>query len=415
MTFRDSRGLALSGATPSALGRFEEALQAFLLFRADAAVHLESARREAPDFVMAHVFAAHMALAGRDPSGAAAAKRILHAIRRLPMNERERGHVAAAGLHAAGELERAAAMQDAILGESPRDVLAMHVAQGIDYLRGDAQSMQHRVARALPAWDAALPGYHAVMSMHAFGLEETGQYELAEAYSLRALEIEPADLRAYHTVMHVHEMRGDAEAGIRWAGEHSASWAVDSSVGLHCWWHVALFHLQSGRVAQALAVFDWRLRRGLGGALSVLIDATALLWRIELAGAPVGARWRELAELWSPRAEDVYCAFSDLHAMMAFVADGRGERQAALLAAQERRSNLGGSNGTMTRLVGLPACKAIQAFGWGRYEQAVRLLRALPSVAHRIGGSRAQHGVVALTLEAAARRASGSHQALALA
>jgi len=408
MDLRDNRGLTLSGATSTALERFEQALAAFLLFRADAAAHLQGARHEAPGFVMAHVFAAYMALSGRNPAGAAAAQQTLGHVRSLPMNARERAHVLAAELLAAGELERASAVHDAIIAEAPRDVLALHVAQATDYLMGDARSMQRRAADALPAWDASLPGYHAALSMHAFGLEETGQYDLAEAWSRRALEIEPADVRAYHTVMHVHEMRGDADAGIRWAGENAAFWAAETPVALHCWWHVALFHQRRGQPAQALAVFDWRLRRGLGRALSVLIDATALLWRLELAGVDVGDRWRELAELWSPHAEDAYCAFSDMHAMMAFAAGGLAEREGALLAAQERRIGLAGTNGAMTRLVGLPACRAIRAFGRGRYTEAVRLLSALPPLVHRIGGSRAQQSIIALTLEAAARRADRS-------
>jgi len=210
-------------------------------------------------------------------------------------------------------------------------------------------------------------------------------------------------------------MRGDAEAGIRWAGQRAAFWAGDTPIALHCWWHVALFHMRLGRTAQALAVYDWRLRRDLGRALSVLIDATSLLWRIELAGGDVGARWRELADRWSPHAEDAYCAFSDIHAMIAFVAAGRPEQARSLIAAQAERIARGGSNGPMTRFVGLPATTAIQALGDGRYQEAVWRLRALPEVAHRLGGSRAQQDIIALTLDAAARRSGRSPRRLAAA
>ena len=40
--------------------------------------------------------------------------------------------------------------------------------------------MSDRVAAVLPAWSSDLPGYHAVLAMHAFGLEECGEYERAE-------------------------------------------------------------------------------------------------------------------------------------------------------------------------------------------------------------------------------------------
>jgi hypothetical protein len=58
----------------------------------------------------------------------------------------------------------------------------------------------------------------------------------------------------------------------------------------------------------------------------------------------------------------------------------------------------------MTRLVGLPSSRALQAFGEGRYRDAAELLGALPSHARRLGGSRAQQDVIALTLGEALRR-----------
>jgi hypothetical protein len=58
----------------------------------------------------------------------------------------------------------------------------------------------------------------------------------------------------------------------------------------------------------------------------------------------------------------------------------------------------------MTRLVGHPACQAIAAFARGDYRSAERLLRALPPVAHRLGGSHAQRDVLTLTRAAAVSR-----------
>jgi hypothetical protein len=70
-----------------------------------------------------------------------------------------------------------------------------------------------------------------------------------------------------------------------------------------------------------------------------------------------------------------------------------------------------GSNSDMTRLVGLPACRALQAFGRGDYSTAENLLSRLPPLAHRVGGSQAQRNVLELTWatarQLATRRASG--------
>ena len=58
----------------------------------------------------------------------------------------------------------------------------------------------------------------------------------------------------------------------------------------------------------------------------------------------------------------------------------------------------------MTRLVGYPACRALAAFGRGEHAAAEALLRGLPPVAHRIGGSHAQRDVLQLTRAVAASR-----------
>jgi hypothetical protein len=99
--------------------------------------------------------------------------------------------------------------------------------------------------------------------------------------------------------------------------------------------------------------------------------------------------------------------------MMAFVAGGRADCAARLLAALERRLGAPwGANHDMTRLVGLPACRAFEAYGRGEFDTAERILRGLPPVAHRIGGSHAQRDVLHLTRSAAAVRKAGARSYL---
>ena len=171
---------------------------------------------------------------------------------------------------------------------------------------------------------------------------------------------------------------------------------------MHLWWHLALYHLELGQPENALAVLDHRMQ---GEGLSELIDASALLWRLHLRGVDAGKRFAALAARWAPHAEDAHCAFNDMHAMMAFAGAERWDDAARLLRAQARRiERPGGANHDMTRLVGLPASRAIAAFGRGDYAGAEALLRGLPPVAHRIGGSHAQRDILQLTRAAAAMR-----------
>src|SRR5690606_24884071 len=147
-------------------------------------------------------------------------------------------------------------------------------------------------------------------------------------------------------------------------------------------------------------VYDGRIasRRG----LSALIDASALLWRLMLDGADVSEQLDALAQAWAPYAEDAHCAFNDLHAMFAFAGARRWDLAKRLVAAQEPRiAGAWTTNHDMTRLVGLPACRAIEAYGRGDYARVEALLRALPPVVHRIGGSHAQRDILLLTRAAA--------------
>ena len=67
-----------------------------------------------------------------------------------------------------------------------------------------------------------------------------------------------------------------------------------------------------------------------------------------------------------------------------------------------------GTNAMMTRDVGLPVCRAIQAFGRGNYRAAIEELMPVRQIAHRFGGSHAQRDVFSLTLIEAALRAKDS-------
>ena len=81
--------------------------------------------------------------------------------------------------------------------------------------------------------------------MYAFGLEESGNYELAEAHGLAAVDVNPDDVWATHAVVHVYEMRGEVDTGIGFLRRHEPHWTVDNLFTVHNWWHLALFLLRA--------------------------------------------------------------------------------------------------------------------------------------------------------------------------
>jgi tetratricopeptide (TPR) repeat protein len=401
MSRLDFRACDISGATPAALEAFERALAAFQSWRSGPEGHLAPALQHAPAVVMAHVLQAYLYLCSRDPARVRSASSVLARAARLPANARERLHLAAIAAALADDYERAKALLGDLLRQQPRDVLALQVAHAFDYATGDLARMGNRVPHVLPAWSSDLPGYHAVLAIQGFELVECGDFERAEEFCQQALALNLFDARAHHALAHVFEMTGRAEAGVHWMNQRIAYWAADTVVATHCWWHLALFHLAQGHVDRALQLYDRRVRAGHSLEVADLIDAAALLWRIELQGGNTGARWGELASAWVPHIADGFCSFNDLHAMIAFVGARdwdlaqRLERELAQRQSQRTR------HGETTLRVGLPACRALIAFGRGDYTRAVSLLANLPALAHRIGGSQAQRDVLHLTLQQA--------------
>jgi tetratricopeptide (TPR) repeat protein len=411
---KDQRGAACSGASRNAIGLYDRALAEFQCYRFDPVSTVKQALAESPQFTMAHLLHAYLHLTGTEPPALELARASIERAKQLPASERERRHIAAAESLAAGEYARACDRLEDVLLDDPRDALALQVAHLFDFFRGDARSLRDRPARVLAQWSRDVPGYHAVLGMQAFGLEECGDYQRAEDRARRALELEPFDGWAHHAIAHCYEMQGRRVDGLRLMAEREQYWTADSFFALHNWWHRALFHLGLDQVERVLALYDERIRGNRSQVVLELIDASALLWRLMLRGVDVGARWQELADAWQPMVQDSFYAFNDLHALMAFVGAERWPQVDARIAALEAWVGRNGSNGTMTREVGLPLALGFAAFGRGRYAEAAERLRPVRALAYRFGGSHAQRDIVDLTLLEAARRGGNAVLARAL-
>jgi len=347
---------------------------------------------------------AYLNLLGTEPAGLPVAREALQAAQMLPADEREAMHLRAVAHLVNGRWHAAGLVLEDLSIRYPLDLLALQAGHQVDFFTGHSRMLRDRIARAEGAWHLGMPGYHAVQGMYAFGLEETGDYARAEALGRRAVALESRDGWAWHAVAHVMEMQNRRRDGVAWLGANAGTWSEGSFFALHNWWHLALFHLGLDEIDEVLALVDARLLATQTPVILEMIDASAMLWRLQLRGIDVGNRWQALAERWSVLAEAGNYAFNDLHAMMAFVGADRQADATRLLATQARALQVDGDNAQFLCDVGRAATQAVHAFGGGRYAEAVQLLRPLRSKAYRFGGSHAQRDVIDLTLiEAAAR------------
>lgn len=401
---KDHHGHQLSGASATAGELYQKALTAQHCYAGDGFTAVQAAIEDSPDFVMAHALKAYMTLLGSNNATAILGVEAFNAAKDLPADTREQGHLAAIGALLQGEIRTAGRVLEDVTLAHPHDVLALQVGQTMDFLLGDARMKRDRIGRVRPLWSRDMPDWHAILGLHAFGLEECGQYERAEEAGREAVSLQPRNNWAQHAVAHVLVMQGRHADGVRWMLHDNTAWQPEATLAVHNWWHTALFHLGLGEVDEVLKLYDGPVYGETTTFAFDMADAAALLWRLQLMGVDVGDRWTTLADNFASEGHGK-SAFVDTHAMMAYVGAGRGPEQAGLLETQRQVLDGAGDNAMFVRDVGLATVGAIHAFGQGDDGRAIDLLRAVRNRAGRFGGSHAQRDVLDLTLIAAARRA----------
>ena len=149
--------------------------------------------------------------------------------------------------------------------------------------------------------------------------------------------------------------------------------------------------------------------------MAALVDASALLWRLELRGADVGRRWGAVARGWRRQPLRRLRAFDRIHAMVAFVGAGR-KRAASRLVDLLRTDPVTRAASEPDEIaLAIPFCEALQAFAREDYRTAVEKIAAVREQTVHCGGSVAQCDLVHLTLIEAALRGRRARLAQALA
>lgn len=417
MTRFDRFGAPVSSGNQASIDAFNDAASLMLGYYKDPLARIDAALAADPDFIMGHCFRAGLFLTSSESACEPELKSILATLKRLEpaANDRERRHMAAIKAWSIRDFHHASEEYGHLLFDCPRDIVALQFAHLCDFLLGQATMLRDRVTHVLPAWSEADADYPYLLGMQAFGLEECGHYERAEAVGRQAVTLQPRDAWAHHAVAHVYEMQGYTEDGLRWLDRGSKHWSQDNMFAFHNWWHMALYHLENNDTATALALYDGAIRPQPSSVAMEMVDASAMLWRLHLRGVDVGARWNELADRYESWMTDAYYPFNDMHAMMAFVATGRQSQSRQLIAALEGASGARDSSARMIRDVGLPVVRAIRAFGDGDYRLSFETLLDIRKRASGFGGSNAQRDVLSLTLIESAIRAGDRSAARALA
>ncbi len=411
-TTTDHAGNPVECASDASLVTYAQALEAFHAFHGDPVALIETALASEPDFAMGWLMHGWLHATSTEPGARPTLQDDIARAMRSPCGPRERAHLEALRQFNEGHWTRAATHLAAINDRWPKDALALQAGHIIDFLRGDTPSLCSRIAAVLPHWRESDPGYAAVLGMHAFGLEENGDYQSAERAARESLDRSPFNAWSHHAMAHVLEMQGRSRDGIEWMRSRQPFWADDNFLAIHNYWHLALFHLETGDIDETLALFDGPIH-GSGSKLMVdLVDASAMLARLQIIGIPVDGRWRAVADAWADSARPGHYAFNDFHTMLAWLGAGRDDEAETWLKAQGTTGYDPDSDlDRVARAVGLPLLDALHAAHYGDPTRALTLLEAVEPHVRKFGGSHAQRDLIELLLIDFALRAGQSEKA----
>ena len=412
---RDERGLPLSTDSTAAVVLFDRAVQHFLKYHADTMALLGEALAADPGFLMAHVFRAYLLLGAANAANHAAIATALTkaAAGSAQATRREQLHLAAAQAWARDALDQSFRLWRDLLDAAPTDLLAVRICDTTWFRHGQTALIRQQADRLASAWSADLPGYHCFRSAWAFAHEETGDYAAAERAVDAAFADDPSNFFAHHVKAHVLEMQCRPREGCDWLEAQRVFWGPGNNLVHHLWWHRALMELEVGALDTVLASYDANIRnlnepmtRAVPDHYVDLQNATALLWRLEQMGVPVGNRWQELADKAEARIGDCGHLLLLPHLMLALAATGRTAAAARFLAALRAKAR-DAALWTAPALadVVLPVCEAALAHRTGDHARVVDLLAPRQEQVRLLGGSNAQRDIVLQMLVDSAMRA----------
>ncbi len=145
------------------------------------------------------------------------------------------------------------------------------------------------------------------------------------------------------------------------------------------------------------------------------LDASAILWRLQLCGHDVGDRWIEAAKAWDAHADGRTYPFNDWHAVMAYLGAGRQADVERIATALRQAEGVPAEVCEWGRRTALPLVEGFAAFWRGDYATAVERLHGARFIANSFGASHAQRDIIDWTVTEAAIRAGMSGMAEALA
>src|SRR5438105_4864245 len=317
----DRYGLALSTGSAVARDAYVEACDLALTLYPGAVEAYDRAIADDPGFALAYAGKAQILMR---EGNVAAARAALAAAREAAagLPQREASHVAFFELVFAGQTDAAIAVLHQHLAAWPRDALVVASAANPNGLVGGSGRIgqKHQIAVLM---DSLAPHYGDdfwFLAYHAMALSEDGQLAAARAKIERSVAMNPKNAHGAHGFAHVYYEGGEPDTVRAFLSPWLSTYPRDGFFYGHLSWHLSLCELQLGNWTQALQLYRDAIALGShsGGPQQQMSDATAFLWRSELAGHPRdAAAWRAMYEYAASALPQPGSGLADLHVILA--------------------------------------------------------------------------------------------------
>lgn len=301
---------------------------------------------------------------------------------------REQDYVAAADAWYRGDAHQSLRIFDKIVAENPNDISAAKWGQYHAFNIGDAGQMLRLSDAILPLHKTTPYAY----GMRAFALEQSHRLEEAEDFGREAVSMVREERWAHHAVAHVMETQGRLDEGVAWLEDLAPTWDEGTVfIREHNWWHLALFELDRENEGRVLDIYDERLWGEWPELGQEQVGAISALWRMELRGLDIGARWVPVAEQVSKRTFEHIQPFLDMHYLFALGRAGLDDLANDFLKSMaQHASGCAGELKPIWSGVALPLAHGILAYTKGDYARALLFWEKPIGELMKIGGSHAQ-------------------------
>lgn len=405
--YSNELSLVYTASSADSLPHFDAALTSYLGARTDVMEILDNLHNSDPGMFMGEVFRGYLLkLAGHPQFVAPLAdlvKRLEAQASALSVTTREQTHLQVLKLWIEDQSAAALSLLEQLLLQHPLDMLALRIAHYLHFYDGSGDAMSGSTGRVLDAWPQDHPHYPYLQGMHAFGLEESGDYDQALALGQAAVQANSQDIWATHAVAHVYEMLGEYKQGAKWLNSTEPGWRHTNNFRYHVIWHQALFCLGLGDHNAALSIYDQQLADSISDDFYLdVCNNAALLWRLQFLGVDVGQRWQPLVDICASHTEDRELLFANLHYLIPLAVTSAPALEAALanLADWSHGST---DQAVLCREVGMQLAQAV-ACAPQQPGAALDCLLAIKDETYRIGGSKAQRDLFRLLGRHAAKQ-----------